>query len=613
MFDKIIETLNKVIDELDLKEKNYEEQETIIKKELKKIMGLFNDLRIDKEDIRLLDCSEEIEIMSRLDGEIDVSKLKEKLRIISRILNGKHDSGFDWKLSDNQSKDLDNFIKLLERSIKILEKRRKLVLKAKNSVRASSEDIFNLELLIEYLDQEILPISKKDFLDYVNRITEDPNVSYSLKRELLTAVSEGNKEVEMNSMRTPVDIEELKRILIAEYDFSSKDIALIDENKELILQRANITKIREILNFMIQKKIYDKFQKDRLLPILLYGNLNFIKERYRKLVEDKNQYNMTFYDTPSIWIVSANSRQRPGRKPKSEAQKLTARQTSMYVVAHEISYEEMMKNIEFLKSIGFEPRFNDEGYDSVLRTYNNVLRSNFDICQFYNLLDNEGKVKIVTLLKSSGLVYNIDRFIELGLRYYVFGFPSRLTHTDEKLFAALYKAKEDNPPSELYGNLNSYEFQNIIFSDRMAGRLRTELTSEYLGYGLRRMNEEQLEGFYQENGRVHPVIPNQELFDQIVESSEELYISDDVFKDERIRRIEKNNRLNGDEYEYVFGNQIISRLKVLRIYSLFIGNPEINLDDAFMYSIIHNSLLDEKAYEQIKEEVGYGEKQHELS
>ena len=59
---------------------------------------------------------------------------------------------------------------------------------------------------------------------------------------------------------------------------------------------------------------------------------------------------------------------------------------------------------------------------------------------------------------------------------------------------------------------------------------------------------------------------------------------DDILTDEKIKKLEEQYRVDNNPYQYKIGNEIISRLKVLRCYST-LKSKGITDDNALLYSV----------------------------
>ena len=93
-------------------------------------------------------------------------------------------------------------------------------------------------------------------------------------------------------------------------------------------------------------------------------------------------------------------------------------------------------------------------------------------------------------------------------------------------------------------------------------------------------------------------IHNKNKFDEIINNSKDIDISNSIFNNPYIVSINKYID-NDNALIYNFDGVRISRLKVLRIYNKLIKNGIEDSLDSFMYSITYNSILSELGYTKI--------------
>lgn len=578
---------------LDILNKIYNNNESVIMNELSKIktnIELVNrtigDLSDDIEDIRLIDTDEILNIISEY-NDLDIKSFRDEIKKIRVILNGKYTKNLDIDLSNDQLEFLSKFNSYLKSVLGKLEEKLDSISLEGDDIKKIEEDAFQFECLIEDKEEDNSPVTEDEFnvIYKICMINEIPN---ELKQQLLISIKKYNDSLKNDSFRVIINLDELKRVLQEEYGFDNEELKLIDKNKEVILRKCNIESIREILDFMIETRIYTRFNKDRLIPILIYSNVSFVKERYEELVESNNIKYDLFFETPSVWICN-NIKNKKSRRKISD--KNNNRGEHSYIDAHEISYEEIMMNATFLESKGFLVSFNEYGFRSILTTPNYKLLENYRICEFYGLLGNsKNNLSSLSVLRCSDLASSIDKFIEAGLQQYIYEYPSRLYTSDEKHFAALYKLRRNN----------KNEYENRIFSKTHTGRLSLDFTKNYFGYDISDVTT-----FLNNNDRHILDIRNMDEYNKKINNEDSSYISPDIFNEYSVKLIEE--RLKIDEYTYMFVDTPISRLKFLRLYSLLSKNSKNDKKDVFMYSLLYNTLISNDTYKFIKEMFGYGE------
>ena len=183
--------------------------------------------------------------------------------------------------------------------------------------------------------------------------------------------------------------------------------------------------------------------------------------------------------------------------------------------------------------------------------------------------------------------------------------PTIINVISEEVFSLLYKLKRENTNESYY---------QIISSKSKKGTLDGCITNKnknnntIFGYDFR--TPEKIKAFKQENfidQMDDRYIPNASEYEKIITKENPLNYQDDIITDEKINTLEENYRVDNNPYQYKIGNEIISRLKVLRCYSA-LKEKGITDDNAFLYSVTRGMYLDEKTFNLIKTSVkGRGE------
>lgn len=586
---KVLDILNRIYSS---KESVITNESSRIRTSIELVNRVVEDLDLDKEDIRLIDTDEVLKIISQY-NELNINSFSDEIKKIKVILNGKYDKDLDIDLSSAQVEFLSNFCAYLKNTLSVLEEKLDSISLREEDIKRMEEDVFLFECLIENKEEEDSPVTEDEFgiIYKVCMMDEIPN---ELKQQLLISIKNYNDSLRNGNFRVIINLDELKRVLQEEYGFTSEEVKLIDKNKEVITRKCNIESIREILDFMIETRIYTRFSKDRLIPILIYSNISYVKERYEELVESNNIKYDLFFETPSVWISNSIKNRKNRRK---SVDKNNRKSEHAYIDAHEIAYEEIMMNAEFLESKGFSVLFNEYGFKSILTTPNYRLLENYRICEFYGLLGNsKNNLSSLSILRCSDLASSIDKFIEAGLQEYIYEYSSRLYTSDDRHFAALYKLRHDDKE----------EYEKRVFSKTHSGRLSLDFTKNYFGYDIR-----DVFSFLDENDRHVLDIRNMDEFNRQVDNEDSTFISPDIFSDYNVKLLEE--RLKVDEYTYMFVDTPISRLKFLRLYSLLSKDSKNDKNDVFIYSLLCNTLISNDTYNFIVDMFGYGEDTYGLS
>ena len=194
----------------------------------------------------------------------------------------------------------------------------------------------------------------------------------------------------------------------------------------------------------------------------------------------------------------------------------------------------------------------------------------------------------------------IDRFVELGLlgghnghedyANYLKRYPAKLHNIEYPVYMMMYKIKQTYPNDSYYetissskkgqlsGNLNGGKLGDVLDSPHKIEEYKTENFANYVDY-----------------------IRNYQMYEDIIDSNYNVQIDNDIFNLEEIKSLEQNNRVDDNPYVYVFDGLVISRIKVLRNYSLIHDGEK----DSLMASIVKGSFLTSESIDKIAQSINY--------
>lgn len=599
--DDLYETYNTLNLE-DNKEKNQS-----LKEEINKLTILIETLSKDiknLKDINYQDISKYISIK------------EEDIKNIQLVLKAKYEFNLSVDLTTTQ---LETIKKILE---ELVEKKNLLVETVtkeeeqvnKNKEKASSieENILNLEYLYEKVNNpdDYSLLNLEDFKT-LSIIVEDKDTPSKVKIDLLSSVVDYNENIEKQNKKilSTTDIEEVKEYF-RNFGFKEDMLKFIDRNKEEISRNIDLSNTREILNYLESKKILDKFSKGALLAIVLYSNVSTISKRYEDLKERKALFTPLF-EMPSIWVNNLPKKVRVRHKSASKTKGEGFNNNRLRVYASKISYEEMLSNEQYLTSIGLNVSISNKTNIKVLETPREKIDENLNTYKLYGFFDSReiSTFPPSTLSFTTKTADRCDKLIEIGLLHntnnnYTITFPTIINSMREENFALLYKLKRENSIDNYY---------NLIFSQyrkdkQLLNSCLTTKCSKKFGYNLG--TPEEIDAFKQENfidQMDDKYIPNASEYEEIITRENPLNYQDDIFTDEKIKTLEENYRVDNNPYQYKIGNEIISRLKVLRCYSTLKAKG-LTDDNALLYSVTRGMYLDENTFNMIRTSVkGRGE------
>ncbi len=580
---------------------------TTIKERIEKVTTLIEVISKDIKNIKDLNY-EDIS---------DITFIKEEdLKNIQIVLKAKYEVNLPVELTKPQLEIINNLIKdLTEKRNLLIEKYNKeeeLINKNKEKTEKLEDDILNLEILYERINDpdDYTLLNLEDF-KILSIILEDEEISSKIKIELLSNIIEYNENIDKRNKKilSTTDIEEVKECFRS-FGFKEDMLSYIDKNKEEISRNIDLNNAREILSYLQSKNIIDKFSKLSLLTIVLYSNANTVSKRYEDLKERKALFTSLF-EMPSIWVNNLSKKLRSKHKkqlPTGGGRKDTSKLRNY---ANKISYEEMLSNEEYLTNLGLKVSISDKTNIKVLQTPSEKIAENVKVYKAYGFFKERD---ISTFPPSALSFYSVadrcDKLIEIGLLHnfdmnFALSYPSIIQAMREETFALLYKLKRENTKED---------YRQIISSKSRKGTLNSCITNRSqnnnIVFGYDFGTKEKLEIFKQENfinQMDDKYIPNANEYEEIITKENPITYQDDILKDEKIKVLEEQYRVDNNPYQYKIGNEIISRLKVLRCYGV-LKEKGITDDNAFLYAVTRGMYFDEKTFTILKSTVkGRGE------
>lgn len=634
--------LEKLYEEYDELRKNSPDKE--IKKidiYIKEIDDLLQNLEQNISNLRYLDTSDLEKIITNNEESnisFEISSFIKDFKDTKLVLKAIYDEKLPIELTAKQESFINNFITILKKM-----KKRELanisqmqVQSIENNQRITiiEDKILDLEILKDQIinpsDENILDINS--FHSFMN-IVNSHLINIDQKKKALIAFKKYNDDRKNNipKINTAISIEDVKKCF-AEFITREDFFTLLDkkEVKDEIIFNADLANIREILTYLAsedlntkKKNIIGRFSNSALLTICLYGNKNFIKQRYETIIKNKDERNILF-DIPSVWIRNMEKeiiyRRRPQKSSSEIPKKVPKKQNLLVTQAHKNSYEEILKNEKFLTNKGFKVSLDDEkNISALVNTPNYLLKENYEILKKYGVFDAcEPKDFAVSTFFFSQLAEKCDRLIELGLFHplnktnhlhpnYFPNHPSIANWLNDNISMVLYYQKQANSEDDYY---------DLIASERKNGHLSLQVRNSDM---VQSLNDPELrEKFKNEffiSQKESKYIPNYQIYENIILENNTIEYDEAILNLPEIQLLEKYCRVDNNDYIYKFGDKIISRLKVLRNYSC-LKKSGTNLDnDSLIYAITRETYLDEETFALIAKIISYdykGESTNEL-
>ncbi len=605
----------------------------IIKSKVDDLYKTYNNLNLEYNNEKIESLKEDINILTTMIETLskDIKNLKdisyqdiskyisineEDLKNIQLVLKAKYEANLSVDLTTTQleviKKILEELVEKKDTLTETIKKEEERVNKNKEESSSIEDNILNLEYLYEKVNNpdDYSLLNLEDF-ETLSIIFEDKDTSSKVKIDLLSSIIDYNENIEKQNKKilSTTDIEEVKECFKS-FDFKEDMLRYIDRNKEEISRNIDLSNAREILTYLESKKILDKFSIGALLAIVLYSNVSTISKRYEDLKERKALFTVLF-EMPSIWVNNLPKKARARHKSPSKNKDGSSNNNRLRVYASKISYEEMLSNEQYLTSIGLNVSISNKTNIKVLETPREKIDENLNTYKLYGFFETRD----MSTLPPSTLSFTLktadrcDKLIEIGLLHnsnnnYTITFPTIVNTMREENFALLYKLKRENSLDNYY---------NLIFSQyrkdkQLLNSCLTTKRPQKFGYNLG--TPEEIDAFKQEffiDQMDDKYIPNASEYEEIITKENPIKYSEDILTDEKIKTLEEQYRVDNNPYQYKIGEEIISRLKVLRCYSA-LKEYGITDDNAFLYSVTRGMYLDEKTFNLIKTSVkGRGE------
>ena len=358
------------------------------------------------------------------------------------------------------------------------------------------------------------------------------------------------------------------------YDYSK----VSDELKSKLRVRGNIERINEVFDALAEYHI--PFKENDIISICLL--LKSDRDAIERIIDLSKKYSFDFYKVigafPSIIMHKGRHKKR-------------SNSTGLSIVEVSGSFEDFEDNIRVIEGLGYDLKTAFEKSMSVFVVPNSKIVHNINSLMQYGFPEKLARVGFkLSGLKSDHITSNIDKFIELGEIEYVQNNTSRLSvEKDSFIFYRLYFAKKyndsikNNPKEKPYlikkKQKNKYILTGII-STKNNGTLNDKIDMSSL---------------------IHCVFDDKidfEISEYIEEKEKEGYTYEMVF-DDTINDIENNYSKNRIMYD--FDGVIVSRLKLLRIYSLLISKyPDYPKKQILLFAATYNSIMNQEDFNKVK-------------
>ncbi len=436
-------------------------------------------------------------------------------------------------------------------------------------------------------------------------------------------------------------------------------MGLLNDHKNEITTSIDLDNTREILEFLKDTDLIDKFRRTALLKVSLYGKADYIRDVvYPKIKSDHPDEMDTYFEDElaTVWIKEKGTgtyRTRPFRVSRGRGENKDTE--SLYATCHSVDYDEFGENIKILKAnhdlFDENALLDDDGANLKLKTLPVwALKKNIELCRLFGM----GIITSVPIscIERGDIEDKIHLAIELGLlnppmSQKFLDIDKQIVRNDEfqsnvkkkkiynqsirnyfQRYLSMLSNKSINEYAYLTYKLQveGYEqFYNDFFSDAHAGKGNPSLITEQEKSLI--IDKPQMDDFITNNFMIEwysDFINDYDEYDSIIseytdsgkkEGFSESYFNPTILDDDLIKELEENNTVNDtitqneevverkNEFVYLFGNRIISRYKVLHNASILKGLYGTLNREMLMTSIVRNSFLDTDSFQLIQNQV----------
>lgn len=596
-------------------------------------------------------------VISLLSGyEEKVEKLNKVIRDVKTIISMKKDGEYSGAYSQNQTKQLTDFIKELQ--------------SFKEELTEELKKTNNNE------DTELLMLELESLRDEMSSSKKRKNITFDMAEALYTGYDILNadpKEVEDlfedlyllqgGRVRKVVQRADFNAVLKLYKEFVSPEKielfeGLLNKYRDEITANIDLDNARAILKFFKEVNILDLFERKTLLNISLYGDSEYVKTIYEKIYSNPNKDKEIYFQDilSSVWIC----KERRRKKPSSGTRRKNAETTKIKSLASEcfnFTYNDFEKNASILaENIDVLDIKNPQVFGAHLRDQclsSEDIEKNKEIINYMN--DNTGRFRkniLIGRALSLGQKYKIPvsffkgdaeeklhLSVELGLlnppitseflkyeeeidlvdrfndnhpgeniRNYYSRFMSKIVNLSKEDYDNLFLQLHDLGPKEFYKGFfsskkagegsNKYKKSVDDIERLVANKFVKDWYSAYINnYDRYDLDISDYNEYISYSNDIPKGYYDEDILDDpLIQKLEERHCVVDRFNENGEIKEEKNSSV------YLFGNTIISRLKVLKNASILRNKYGYLNEDMLLSSIVRNSYLTEESFQNIYDE-----------
>lgn len=438
--------------------------------------------------------------------------------------------------------------------------------------------------IIQNLEMFKSNIIDDNTVNMIYNFIKENNISKNDTEQIITNILKHNVEIyekikEINYNLTPEQLIELFNKYEYKYDKVPKGF------KQRLLIKGDLDNIEEVFVALHSHNITFEEKNKIHLCLILKSDKDIIEKIWTLSQKYSFDFNEMLKKIPGIFLHKNFDHIR-----------INYNQSEFEPTA-EISgaFEDFKENIKLIKKLGYDITETLKNNKSILILPNNKLKRNAEALINYGFPENLHQIGLkLSGLKGENIIATIDKFIELDELTYVQENTSRLSlEPDSVIFYRLYFAKKYNK-----------EHPNNKFTIKR----QTEAKEVFTGI-ISNENDKTLDYLIDKETITNYVFNHtiDETIKKYIEEQNKIGFENEITIDDMIKSIEESHKYNNASY--MFDDIIISRNKVLRIYSMIFKKFD-NLDKQhlLLFAITYNSILNHEEFDKIKNYIGIKEK-----
>lgn len=550
-------------------------KEKSLKNDLENVEGISGKLNENKENIIDIDTSKLIDLLTTYYPSLPKEELTKKIDDILFILNGKVKLQYPIFLDSNQEEFLDSIVSYVIEIQNVINAELSKLLEKQYDDNNEIKIIMLEDLIDKIQDPNNKELIYDDELKFVMELID--KLSYVDKFSALSFIYNYNTEILKNeSKKTPkLNIEELIDSLKNDYDLDDTYIREVNKYRQEIANYGSLENARNILSFFRDKNIIKVFTPVNLITIITFATISSVKSTY-EFLSNNNLLQSYFLDSACIWknnLGESSLNRRIVRRSAKEKTKDTPEKAYLKANANSGSLNERVESLRYLEEKGFHVN-NERGFIKALQTSARRLDYNYRVLLMYGIIDNDNLSKTgAFILSCSSVTDKIDKLIEANLYSYVKSYPSAIQNVLDADLIGLYSYHLTHPGDEYMLGIKSSRGLKVEFK---------------CDNPLRKISTEDMEQLKQKLDLFDLKLENKKEMEDVSLSDYDISYTEDILNDPYISLLEKYKT---SEYEYVIGDEIISRKKVLTKYFKLKQVNKFSLNDALLYSIFYGKII----------------------